>query len=287
MAGYRLATNQQINSVVFRPTTVHWRFGQYALFASQQEHIRWSNRNVIAILNADSQGNISFPGAPLAEQRAIAAFLDRETARIDELVAKKQRLIELLAEKRTALISHAVTKGLNPDAKMKDSGIEWLGQVPEGWYTRRLKFLSDFVTSGSRGWAQFYSDDGAVFLRIGNLSRESIDLRLDDIQRVIPPNSAEGKRTLAIENDLLLSVTAYIGAVAIVPPALGEAYVNQHTALIRLSAGHVVPRWVAYCLFSFVGQRQLRSLTCGGTKEGLGLDDVENLTVLVPPIGEQ
>jgi type I restriction enzyme S subunit len=82
-----------------------------------------------------------FPIPSLDEQRSIAAFLDRETARIDMLIEKKQRQIELLQEKRSALISHAVTKGLDPDAKMKDSGIEWLGQIPAHWGTRRLRYL--------------------------------------------------------------------------------------------------------------------------------------------------
>lgn len=75
------------------------------------------------------------------EQRVIASFLDRETTRIDSLIEKKQQQIELLQEKRAALISHAITKGLNPNAKMKDSGIEWLGEIPEHWSTKRLKFL--------------------------------------------------------------------------------------------------------------------------------------------------
>ena len=75
----------------------------------------------------------------LDEQRAIAAFLDRETERIDTLIAKKERQIELLQEKRAALISHVVTKGLNPNAKMKDSGIEWLGEIPEHWEVQELK----------------------------------------------------------------------------------------------------------------------------------------------------
>ena len=75
------------------------------------------------------------------EQEAIVAFLDRETARIDTLIEKKQRQIELLQEKRTALISHAVTRGIDPNAKMKDSGIEWLGEIPEHWEIKRLKFL--------------------------------------------------------------------------------------------------------------------------------------------------
>ena len=80
---------------------------------------------------------IGFPS--LDEQSAIATFLDRETAKIDTLIAKQEHLIELLQEKRTALISHAVTKGLNPDASMKDSGVEWLGEVPAHWEVRRLK----------------------------------------------------------------------------------------------------------------------------------------------------
>ncbi|MCC7193279.1 MAG: restriction endonuclease subunit S [Phycisphaeraceae bacterium] len=85
-------------------------------------------------------GDLKFSLPPLAEQRAIAAFLDRQTAKIDSLVAKKRRLIELLREKRTALISHAVTKGLNPAAPMKPSGIDWLGDVPEHWIVRAFRY---------------------------------------------------------------------------------------------------------------------------------------------------
>lgn len=96
-------------------------------------------------LDSDSYLNELGPYPPLDEQRAIAAFLDRETTRIDELIAKKQRLIELLAEKRTALISHAITKGLNPDAPMKDSGIDWLGEIPSHWDVLRLKHLFHFA----------------------------------------------------------------------------------------------------------------------------------------------
>ncbi len=84
-----------------------------------------------------------------AEQRAIAAFLDRETAKIDALIAKKERLIELLQEKRAALISHAVTKGLNPKAPMKNSGVEWLGEVSAHWEVKRLKFIARFMYGDS------------------------------------------------------------------------------------------------------------------------------------------
>jgi type I restriction enzyme S subunit len=81
------------------------------------------------------------PLPPLAEQRAIAGFLDREVAKLDALVAEQRRLIALLAEKRQAVISHAVTRGLDPSAHLKPSGIDWLGDIPEGWDVKKLKYL--------------------------------------------------------------------------------------------------------------------------------------------------
>jgi len=96
-------------------------------------------------VSADDVGNVILLLPPLPEQRAIAAFLDRKTAHIDALIAKKERHIELLQEKRAALISHAVTTGLNPTVPMKDSGVEWLGEIPAGWGNRRLKLVFDFL----------------------------------------------------------------------------------------------------------------------------------------------
>jgi type I restriction enzyme S subunit len=221
------------------------------------------------------------------EQQAIATFLDYEVDKINMLIEKKERLIELLQEKRAALISHAVTKGLDPTVRMRDSGVEWLGEIPVHWEVKRLKFVTSFVTSGSRGWAQYYSDEGAVFLRIGNLSRTSIALDLEDIQYVSPPDGTEGERTRVKQYDVLISITAYIGSVAVVSEDIGEAYVNQHIALTRPRKDVIDSKWLGYCLVSQVGQDQFRMLLYGGTKDGLGLDDVKNLFCLVPPIFDQ
>ena len=221
------------------------------------------------------------------EQHAIADFLDRETAKIDGLVARKERLIELLREKRIALITRAVTRGLDPNVPMKDSGVEWLGEIPAHWDVKRIKNVSAFVTSGSRGWADFYSDEGPCFLRIGNMQSGSIDLNIDKVQHVDPPPGSEGERTRVRPGDVLVSITALIGAVALVPENLPEAFVNQHIALIRPSASDVDSRWMAYCIMSPVGQTQFSADLYGGTKDGLELNDVRSLMVLAPPICEQ
>ena len=263
-----------------------WYFMNCAVARDQLVFLS-STTTGLANLNGSILGAIRIPMATPDEQRAIADFLNRETAKIDGLVARKERLIELLQEKRTALITRAVTRGLDPNVPMKDSGVEWLGETPAHWEVKRLKNVSTFVTSGSRGWAEFYSDEGPFFLRIGNVQSGSIDLNIDDVQHVDPPRGSEGDRTRVKPGDVLVSITALIGAVAVVSEDLPEAFVNQHLALIRLSTLEVDSRWIAYCVMSPVGQTQFAADLYGGTKDGLGLDDVRSLVVLAPPIREQ
>lgn len=224
---------------------------------------------------------------PVPEQTAIATFLDHETAKIDALVAEQEKLINLLQEKRQAVISHAVTKGLNPNITMKDSGVEWLGEVPAHWEVMPLKRDIEFVTSGARGWAENYADDGDLFLRIGNLTRDGIRLDLSDSQRVVVPESAEVARTQVKAGDILFSITAYLGSVAVIPQGLGRAFVSQHVALVRPSKKRCLSEWLAYLAISYVGKTHLETTGYGGTKVQLSLADVTSLPILIPSIDEQ
>ena len=232
-------------------------------------------------------GNVFVPIPSEQEQISIISFIEHETAKIDALIEEQRRLIELLKEKRQAVISHAVTKGLNPDAPLKSSGIEWLGTIPEGWDVLPLKRNLDFLTSGSRGWAEHYSDFGALFVRIGNLTREDITLDLSDVQRVAVPEGAEGSRTKVNAGDILFSITAFLGSVAVVPDSLEDAYVSQHVALARVRGGKLDPRWIAYTTLSLVGKTYLDMRGYGGTKIQLSLDDIANLVLMIPPVDEQ
>lgn len=138
-------------TTVLMPRNIEPRYVHHLLrsYPFQEEYYRFG-KGIVADLwstNYSEMKNILIPELPLPEQIQIAKFLDHETAKIDRLIEKQQELIRLLKEKRQAVISHAVTKGLNPHATLKDSGIAWLGQVPAHWGLKPLKYLM-LLTSG-------------------------------------------------------------------------------------------------------------------------------------------
>jgi len=226
-----------------------------------------------------------FPLPPLQQQDEVIAFLNREIDRIDLLIEKQKRLIDFLTEKRQAVISHAITNGLDKAVLMKDSGMAWLGEVPSHWIIKRLKHVTSFVTSGSRGWAEYYSDDGSIFIRITNLTRHGIDLDLSDIQYVQPPTS-EADRSRVETGDIVISITADLGSVACIPVLPARGFVSQHVALVRPTL-KTCSRWLAFAVKSGSSMEQLRQAAYGGTKIQLSLSDICDLWLAVPPMTEQ
>lgn len=232
-----------------------------------------------------------FAGMPvplpdLEEQRRIADWLDLQTTRIDKrraLLAKKR---ELLRDLRSNLIAETLACGLRRAEKVA-TGLVDIPQLPVGWQASHTKRLLRFITSGSRGWAEYYAEEGDIFLRIGNLTRETIDLDLSGMKYVaLPAKAAEGKRTRLRPGDLLVSITADLGSIAVVPELDKPAYISQHIALCRPKAS-VHPRWLGYAMVSPQAKRQLLNSGYGGTKIQLGLDDVRNVWLAVPPLDEQ
>jgi type I restriction enzyme S subunit len=166
--------------LVLRPVSeAHDRFLFYLLLSTGFINLIDSMTYGTKMPRASSEqvGDVAVPLPPLPEQRAIAAFLDHETAKIDTLIAKKERLIDLLDEKRAALISRAVTKGLDPAVPMKDSGVEWLGEIPRKWEVKRLKFLAE-VRSGTAKGRDFGDRDTVElpYLRVANVQDGYLDL---------------------------------------------------------------------------------------------------------------
>ncbi|GAA6152852.1 restriction endonuclease subunit S [Pseudoteredinibacter isoporae] len=221
------------------------------------------------------------------EQEKIANFLDHETAKIDTLIEKQQQLIKLLKEKRQAVISHAVTKGLNPNAPMRDSGVEWLGEVPEHWDVCRVKQITNFITSGPRGWSDYLSENGEnIFLQSGDLNNK-LGLELSGAKKVSPPNNAEGVRTKLENGDVVVCITgANTGRVAITPELDGTVYINQHLSLIRPIKSLMDSDYLGLVLSSS-SVKSYFSVTQYGLKEGLSLSNVGEAPTCRPLLAEQ
>ena len=202
---------------------------------------------------------IEMPVPPLPEQERIVA-------RIEELFSQLDAGVETLKKTKAqlAVYRQAVLKEAFSCCAEKKS----------------IREMSSIVTSGSRGWAKYYCDNGAKFIRIGNLTRNKIYIDLDDIQHVQLPDKAEGTRTKLAPNDVLVSITADLGSIGLVPNGIGEAYVNQHIAMIRFN-NQMQGEFYAWYLRSEYGQQDLLRNKRGGGKLGLGLDDIRDSRVPV------
>ena len=191
---------------------------------------------------------------------------ERIVAKIEELFSELDNGVETLRKTKQQLAVYR-------QAVLKDA----FSHITE---KKTIREISSVVTSGSRGWAQYYSDHGAKFVRIGNLTRDRIRIDLSDIQFVDLPDGAEGKRTQLQPNDVLVSITADLGSIGLVPDDIGEAYVNQHIAMVRF-LNPVQGEFMAWYLRSDYGQKDLLKNKRGGGKLGLGLDDIRDSRVPV------
>ncbi len=160
-----------------------------------------------------------------------------------------------------------------------------VGVIPEDWGAVSIGSLLPFITSGSRGWAEFYSEQGDIFVRIANLSRESIYLDLSNLRFVeLPINSKEGLRTELKEGDVLVSITADIGISGYISSSVPKpAYINQHIALIRFDLDKVNSKYISYFLASETPQKLFRTLTDSGAKAGMNLSTVQKICLSLPP----
>lgn len=225
---------------------------------------------------------------PDHEQRAIAAFLDRETARIDALVAKKERLIELLQEKRTALITRAVTKGLDPTVPMKDSGVEWLGEIPAHWEVKRVKHVTTKIGSGKTptGGAEVYVSEGVMLIRSQNVHFGG--LVLDDVAYIDSETDAQMAGSRVQDGDVLLNITgASLGRCCVARLGDKRANVNQHVCVIRPKGAAYISEFLAAALASHSGQAQVFTTENGISRDALNFEQIGELVVPQPLLEEQ
>lgn len=214
-------------------------------------------------------------------QKATADFLDSETARIDNLVQRKERLLSVLTEKRRAVTLHVLDQ-LNAPKLQASSEPYDTGYFDDGWSIRKAKYVVSFMTSGSRGWSRFITDQGELFLQSGNIGR-NMEVTLDGATRIEPQQGAEAERTALMAGDVLVCITGgRTGAVGYLPEISERAYINQHVCLLRTRSKIIDPKLLAHILYSEIGQRQF-DLFQYGLKQGLGFAQVGEVKVPIPP----
>lgn len=237
-------------------------------------------------IEQDYLADTLMPVPPLSEREHIVQYLDRETARIDALIEKKTRFIELLREKRQALITHAVTKGLDPGVKMKDSGVEWLGEVPDHWCVKQLKHVVDPNSSITYGIVQAGPEyqGGVPYIRTSDMSGD--ELPANGYPLTSPDIDESYARSRVRPGDIVMSIRASVGKCLPVPDELSLANLTQGTA--KVSPGHNVTRdFLLAFLNSGAAQVYFDLMAKGATFKEITLDALRRTPVLLPPRDEQ
>ncbi len=263
-----------------------WRYVHAAAYA-----VRLNTRSIkqtSGIQNLDASQyfdeRAAFP--PLPEQTQIAAFLDLETAKIDALVAEQEKLIALLKEKRQAVISHAVTKGLDPSVPMKHSGVDWLGELPADWEVRTIAKVSTKITNGFVGPTRdILVDVGTPYVQATHIKRGRVNF--DDGYFVRPDWSTAHAKSILCEGDVLIVQTgAGTGDVGLV--SAREVGYNCHALIIVAPDGSLLHgAFLSAVLQSTYGQEKLTSIETGAMHPHLNCGEVKFVEVPLPPRDEQ
>ena len=222
----------------------------------------------------------------LPEQQRITNYLDEKCGEIDSLIGLQEQMIEKLKAYKQSVITEAVTKGLDPNAKLVPSGIDWIGEIPEGVKLVKLSMLTSKIGSGStpRGGSSIYVKDGIKFLRSQNVYCEGFDL--SDVAYITEKIDEEMSGTRVRVGDVLLNITGgSIGRCYYVDESLGRANVNQHVSIVR--PAKIETKYLKYYLQSDCGQLQIALLQTGGNREGLSAAALSQFTIIYPSKNEQ
>lgn len=231
--------------------------------------------------------SISFTIPSIIEQEKIANFLDHETAKINSLIEKQQQLIQLLKEKRQAVISHAVTKGLNPDVTMKDSGVEWLGQVPQTWKVAKIKHLSKIISKGTTPTTMGgdFVSEGVRFLKAENIGKKPTVNSSPEF--FITENvDAQLARSRLQEHDVLVIIAgATTGLSSVLQKALLPANTNQAVSFIRPKET-VYAKWISYWLSTHFAQSLIWMGAVQAAQPNLSMESLGNIDITLPCVEE-
>lgn len=266
-------------------------FTNYLLknYGFAEEFYRWGTGIVEDLwsTNYSKMKKILIPIPRIDEQQKIANFLDEKTIQIDSIIENTKRSMEELKKYKQSLITETVTKGLDLNVEMKDSGIEWIGKVPQQWRLGKIKNVTSKIGSGKtpRGGAETYKDSGVLFLRSQNIYNSG--LSLNDATYISNEVDEEMKNSRVYPNDVLLNITGGSIGRNCIYSMNTHANVNQHVCILRCISDLVLPEFLNFYLISHCGQIATKLFQTGGNREGLNFGNIGNINIPIIPITEQ
>lgn len=241
------------------------------------------NPGAVPSINESQISSFLISVPPISEQTQIANYLDTETARIDNLIAKQEKLIELLEEQRKSIISHAVTKGLNPNAPMKDSGVEWLGEVPEHWNLKPIKFLAK---TNQLTLAENTDENYEIqYVDIGSVSRTN---GIEKIETILFKDAPSRARRIVKDGDIIVStVRTYLKAIAYIENPPKNLIVSTGFAVLNPIRTVIFPQ---YAKFTFLAEQFIAEVIAkskGISYPAITATELADIKIALPPLNEQ
>ena len=273
--------------VLFSPScNFHYAF--YVIKSAQSYLVRKAVGGGQPNISQETIKQLWLPLPPLSTQDIIVRNLDATCSKIDDLLTSVHASIEEYKKLKQAVITQAVTKGVRGEREMKDSGVEWIGEIPVEWNITKIKSGVTKIGSGKTpsGGAETYTDSGVIFLRSQNVY--DCTLNLESPTYISHEVDATMKSTRVLPDDVLLNITGgSIGRCSIVPKTLGLANVNQHVCIIRTNPLIFLPKYMQYFWVSALGHLAIDLYQTGGNREGMSADAIRNTPIPYAPLTEQ
>ncbi|MCP1384061.1 restriction endonuclease subunit S [Runella salmonicolor] len=285
IAETELCTNQGCKSIITKGES---KFLYYYLKSFTEILESLGAGTTFKELSTETLKNLEFALPPLPEQQAIVTYLDQKTALIDELIGKKQRKIDLLKEQKTALINHAVTKGLNPDFSFKDSGIEWIGEIAEHWNKSKLKYKGSFFSGYSFDSNDFQSEGDIRVIKISNVQNNGISW--EDLSYVPADFFEKFKDFRVLEGDLIFVLTRPIISTGIKVCFYNEDYLallNQRNSVFRPHESSIIKKFLFYLVRTFYFIEEFKQQLKETNQPNISTEQISNINIFLPSLSEQ
>ncbi len=281
------ATNQQINAIICNSNIINCKFLVFCLSIMREYMYSTTKFTTLPIINQKETKTIVTPVPSLAEQAVVATYLDDKCAKIDSIITANERIIAKLKEYKASLITETVTKGLNPDVKMKDSGVEWIGEIPKEWKYGRIKY--NYYLKGRIGWqglkASEFIDTGPYLVTGTDFINGSINW--ETCYHISETRYNEAPEIHVKLGDLLITKDGTVGKIAYISSKPDKVSLNSHLLIMRPLNNRYLNKFLFWVIQSNVFNMFFQLSQSGSIMASLSQEKINNFSFPIPPLTEQ